>query len=50
MPLAGLTPWREVVTPHPDVASGKFSGVVCHFHITKEKIDCAGLDVEKIIK
>ncbi len=35
---------------HPDVASGKFSGVVCHFHITKEKIDCAGLDVEKIIK
>ena len=23
MPLAGLTPWREVVTPHPDVASGR---------------------------
>ena len=24
-PLSGLTPWREVVTPHPDVASGRFA-------------------------
>ena len=23
-PLSGLKPWREVVTPHPDVASGNF--------------------------
>ncbi|MCE9615077.1 MAG: DUF499 domain-containing protein [Lentisphaerae bacterium] len=23
-PVAGLKPWREVVTPHPDVASGKY--------------------------
>ncbi len=23
-PLAGLTPWREVMTPHADVASGRF--------------------------
>ncbi|HRI16674.1 MAG TPA: Swt1 family HEPN domain-containing protein, partial [Verrucomicrobiota bacterium] len=23
-PLAGLKPWREVVTPHPDVASGRY--------------------------
>src|SRR5579875_287400 len=23
-PLAGLPPWREVVTPHPDVASGRY--------------------------
>lgn len=23
MPLQGLAPWREVVTPHPDVASGR---------------------------
>jgi len=21
---AGLRPWREVVTPHPDVASGRY--------------------------
>ena len=23
-PMSGLTPWREVMTPHDDVASGKF--------------------------
>ncbi|HMA35033.1 MAG TPA: Swt1 family HEPN domain-containing protein [Chloroflexia bacterium] len=23
-PLAGLKPWREVITPHPDVASGRY--------------------------
>jgi hypothetical protein len=23
-PSSGLTPWREVITPHPDVASGNF--------------------------
>jgi len=23
-PLAGLTPWREIMTPHQDVASGRF--------------------------
>jgi hypothetical protein len=23
-PAAGLQPWREVITPHPDVASGRF--------------------------
>ena len=23
-PLAGLTPWRDIITPHPDVASGRF--------------------------
>lgn len=24
-PSAGLSPWRDVVTPHPDVASGRYS-------------------------
>jgi len=23
-PMAGLKPWREVITPHPDVASGRY--------------------------
>jgi predicted AAA+ superfamily ATPase len=22
--MAGLPPWREVITPHPDVASGRY--------------------------
>ena len=24
-PLGGLRPWREIITPHPDVASGRFA-------------------------
>lgn len=35
---------------HPEVASGKFSGVACHFHATDQKIDCAGLDLESLLK
>jgi hypothetical protein len=35
---------------HPEVASGKFNGVACHFHVTSQKIDCAGLDLEKLLK
>lgn len=23
-PMAGLKPWREIITPHPDVASGRY--------------------------
>jgi len=34
----------------PDAASAKFSGVVSHYHITRRKIDCAGLELDKIIK
>ena len=26
----------------------KFSGFLCHYHLTKKKIDCAGLDLEEI--
>ena len=33
-----------------DVKMNKFNGVVCHYHITKDKIDCAGLDLENLIK
>tara|TARA_R110001583_G_scaffold106624_1_gene254983 strand:+ start:145 stop:513 length:369 start_codon:yes stop_codon:yes gene_type:complete len=28
-----------------DVAYGKFSGFVSHYHVSKRKIDCAGLDI-----
>jgi hypothetical protein len=34
----------------PEVASGKFAGVVCHYHITKGKIDCAGLKLDEIVE
>jgi len=31
-------------------ASGKFKGVVSHYHLTSRKIDCAGLKIDEIIK
>jgi hypothetical protein len=34
----------------PEVASGKFTGVVCHYHITDQKIDCAGLKLDEIVE
>ena len=32
------------------VSSGKFKGFVSHYHITKRKIDCGGLDIEKLLE
>ena len=32
------------------VAKSKFKGFVSHYHQTKNKIDCAGLDIVKILK
>ena len=31
------------------VSRAKFNGIVCHYHITRRKIDCAGLELDKII-
>ena len=32
-----------------DVAYGKFSGFVSHYHISKSKIDCAGLNIKTLL-
>jgi hypothetical protein len=32
------------------VSSGKFKGIVSHYHITKRKIDCAGLDIISLLE
>ena len=32
-----------------DVPYGKFSGFVSHYHISKRKIDCAGLDIKTLL-
>ena len=32
-----------------DVPYGKFSGFVSHYHISKRKIDCAGLDIKALL-
>lgn len=33
-----------------EAAKGKYNGVVCHYHLTRNKIDCAGLDLKTIIE
>jgi N-acetyl-anhydromuramyl-L-alanine amidase AmpD len=32
-----------------DVKRGKFDGIVCHYHASRNKIDCAGLDLKSIV-
>ena len=34
----------------PDVKEGKFNGIVCHYHASRNKIDCAGLKLKEIIR
>jgi hypothetical protein len=31
-------------------ATGRYNGIVCHYHLTRNKIDCAGLDLETIVQ
>ena len=31
------------------VASNRFKGFVSHYHITRRKIDCAGLDIQAML-
>ena len=33
-----------------DVVYGKFAGIVSHYHCTKKKIDCGGMDIKELIK
>tara|TARA_E500000331_G_scaffold342118_1_gene375355 strand:+ start:265 stop:690 length:426 start_codon:yes stop_codon:yes gene_type:complete len=33
-----------------DVPYGKFSGFVSHYHVSKAKIDCAGLDIVSLLE
>jgi len=33
-----------------DVAYGSFSGFVSHYHVSKTKIDCAGLDIKTLLQ
>ena len=32
-----------------EVAYGKFEGFVSHYHVSKSKIDCAGLDIAALL-
>jgi len=37
-------------TVSPEAASSKFSGFVSHYHLTRRKIDCAGLDLVEVCR
>ena len=37
-------------TVDPDSVKGKFRGIINHYNLTKKKIDCAGLDIEELLK
>ena len=32
------------------VTGGTFKGFVSHYHVTKKKIDCAGLDIKALLE
>ena len=38
------------ITEVPEVASGVYRGVVSHYHVTAGKIDCAGLEIKKLLE
>ena len=41
---------EELKTVSRAVTSGKFKGFAHHYNCTKKKIDCAGLDLKKIVE
>tara|TARA_R100000008_G_scaffold73283_2_gene51690 strand:+ start:3057 stop:3923 length:867 start_codon:yes stop_codon:yes gene_type:complete len=51
--IPAVAPVKEngelITTVHPPAKSGKFKGVVCHYHLTRGKIDCAGLKLTAIL-
>ena len=34
----------------PDTTKGKFRGIINHYNLKKSKIDCAGLDIDNLLK
>jgi hypothetical protein len=33
-----------------EVKRGKYKGIVCHYHASRNKIDCAGLKLDEIVR
>ena len=43
--LSGDSDFKTSTKTERTVSSGTFKGIVSHYHITKKKIDCGGLDI-----
>ena len=41
---------KLITTVHPESAKNKYRGVVCHYHLTKRKIDTSGLELKAILE
>lgn len=41
---------RTSTTTDKKVTAGTFKGFVSHYHVTKKKIDCAGLNIKNLLK
>jgi len=41
---------KFVETIYDDAVKARFKGVISHYHITKRKIDCAGLNLDEVLK
>ena len=39
-----------IKTVYRNAINKKFNGVVCHYHVNRNKIDCAGLELKKILE
>ena len=38
-----------ITTVHENAKNAKYNGVVCHYHLTRNKIDVAGLELDEIV-
>ena len=41
---------KLMTSVHNGASKGKFDGIVCHYHLTRKKMDCAGLELKEIIE
>ena len=32
-----------------EAKKGRYNGIVCHYHVSRNEIDCAGLDLKSIV-
>ena len=49
-PASGNSDFKTSTKYDPRCAYGKFEGFVSHYHQTARKIDCAGLDIVKMLE
>lgn len=49
-PESGNDDFMTTTSYDPEIGKGNYSGFISHYHQSKKKIDCAGLDIVKILK